>query len=139
MRRAASIAALVAAVAALAACGGEDTTSPAPETVEGEAPRAQPAERGDAAAGKAIFAENGCAGCHTYEPAGSNGTTGPNLNDLEQHAEEADQGTVEEYTRESITNPNAYVVPGFPEGVMPAYDGLEPKQLNDLVAFLTQS
>ncbi len=134
--------ALLAVLAALfAGCGGEETVSPAPETVEGETPQAAPqaAARGNAEAGKAVYAENGCGSCHTFGPAGSRGTTGPNLNELEQSAEEANQGTVEEYTRESIRNPNAYVKPGFPEGVMPAYDGLQPKQLNDLVAFLTQT
>lgn len=132
--------ALIAILAALmAGCGGEETVSPAPETVEGQTPQAQPAEQGDPEAGKAIYAENGCGGCHAFGPANSDGTTGPNLDELEQHAEQANQGTLEEYTRESITNPNAYVVEGFPEGVMPAYDGLEEKQLNDLVAFLTQS
>ncbi len=140
MRRTALIAVLVALAAG---CGGEETVSPAPETVEGEPAQtqtqAEPAEQGDPAAGKAVYAENGCGGCHTFGPAGSSGTTGPNLEELEQHAQQANQGTVEEYTRESIRNPNAYVKPGFPEGVMPAYDGLQPKQLNDLVAFLTQS
>ena len=136
MRRAALIAVLAAL---LAGCGGSETTSPAPETVEGETPQAQPAEQGDPTAGKAVYDANGCGGCHTFEPAGSDGTTGPNLNELEQSAQEANQGTVDEYTRESIRSPNAYIHPGFPEGVMPAYDGLEEKELNDLVAFLTQS
>ena len=31
--------------------------------------------------GKAIFAEAGCAGCHTLEGAGTSGTVGPNLDD----------------------------------------------------------
>jgi mono/diheme cytochrome c family protein len=136
--------ALIAILAALmAGCGGEETVSPAPETVEGEPAQtqtqAEQAEQGDPTAGKAVYDQNGCGGCHRFGPANSDGTTGPNLDQLEQHAQQANQGTVEEYTRESITDPNAYLVPGFPEGVMPPYDGLEEKQLNDLVAFLTQS
>ena len=36
---------------------------------------------GEAPDGKAIFAEAGCAGCHTLEAAGASGTVGPNLDD----------------------------------------------------------
>ena len=53
-------------------------------------------------------------------------------------AEKADQGTLEEFTRTSITNPDAYVEEGYQEGVMPAFDGSE-QELADLVAFLTQT
>jgi cytochrome c551 len=31
--------------------------------------------------GKAVFAEAGCGGCHTFSAAGSNGSVGPNLDD----------------------------------------------------------
>ena len=37
---------------------------------------------GDPAAGKAVFASAGCAGCHTLKAAGSTGTVGPNLDEL---------------------------------------------------------
>jgi cytochrome c oxidase subunit 2 len=118
--------ALVAVLAALVAgCGGEETVSPTGE-VEGTMPKA---EAGDPAAGKNVFAENGCGGCHTFEPAGTSGKTGPNLG-------ETLQGKNAEYIRESIVNPNAEVAEGFPQGVMPSYDQLESKQLADLVAFL---
>jgi mono/diheme cytochrome c family protein len=43
---------------------------------------------------------------------------------------------VAQYTAESMTDPNAYVVQGFPKGVMPAFK-LSDKQIADLVAFLT--
>lgn len=36
---------------------------------------------GDAAAGKEIFASNGCGSCHTLADAGSTGSIGPNLDD----------------------------------------------------------
>jgi mono/diheme cytochrome c family protein len=119
---------LIAIVGALlAGCGGEETVSPTGE-VEGTLPQA---EAGDPAAGKTVFAENGCAGCHTFEPAGATGKTGPNLG-------ETLQGKDAEYIRESIVNPNAEIAEGFPQGVMPTYDQLESKQLSDLVAFLQQ-
>ncbi len=43
---------------------------------------------------------------------------------------------MQHYATESIEDPNAYVVPGFPKGVMPQFQ-LSDKQVADLVAFLT--
>jgi mono/diheme cytochrome c family protein len=129
--------ALIAVLGALVAgCGGEETVSPTAETVVGEQPQAQPAPQGDAAAGKQVFDSKGCGGCHTFQPANSSGQTGPDLDDLAAAAEKAGQ-PLEEFTRESITQPDAYVEQGFPEGVMPAWSGTE-EELNNLLAFLTQ-
>lgn len=140
-------AALIAVVGLfLAGCGGEETTAPLPETVEGGTTPTQtetgtttePEAQGDPAAGKQVFAANGCGSCHTFEPAGSSGTTGPDLDELPDLAEKAGK-PLPDFTRESIENPNAYVEEGFPEGVMPAYDQLSEKEMADLVAFLTQA
>jgi mono/diheme cytochrome c family protein len=95
------------------------------------------AVEGDAAAGEQVFASNGCGSCHTFEPAGSSGTTGPDLDELSDFAENANQ-PLAAFTRTSIASPNEYVEEGFPEGVMPAYDQLSDEDLNNLVAFLTQ-
>jgi mono/diheme cytochrome c family protein len=130
--------ALIAVLGALVAgCGGEETISPTAETVVGEQPQAQPQPQGDATAGKAVFDSKGCGGCHTFQPANSSGQTGPDLDNLSAAAEKAGQ-PVEEFTRESITQPDAYVEQGFPEGVMPAWSGTD-EELNNLIAFLTQS
>ena len=134
MRRVALIAVLGAL---LAGCGGEETVSPSAETVIGEQPQAQPQPQGDPMAGAMVFETKGCGGCHTFKPANSTGQTGPPLNDLAGLAEMAGQ-PVEEFTRQSITQPGAYVEPGFPDGVMPTWSGTE-QELSDLVAFLTQS
>lgn len=121
----------------VAGCGGGTTASPTAETVEGQQPPApQPQAQGDAAAGKPIFSSKGCNGCHTFTPAASTSQTGPDLNKLSEYAETAGQ-PLDEFTRESIVNPDAYVEEGFPEGVMPPWSGTE-KELADLVAFLTQ-
>jgi len=40
---------------------------------------------------------------------------------------------------ESIVNPNAEVAQGYQPGVMPSFDQLSEQQVDDLVAFLTQS
>jgi mono/diheme cytochrome c family protein len=129
--------ALVAAFGALVAgCGGEKTTSPLPETVVGQQPQPQPQPKGDAAAGKQVFESQGCSGCHTFKPAGSTGTTGPDLDKLPQYAKAANQ-PLDEFVHDSIQDPNKYTEKGFPSGVMPPWSG-DDKQLADLVAFLTQ-
>ena len=128
------LAAVVVAFA-VAGCGGGEEVAPVAETVEGETPQAQ-AVQGDPDAGKAVYDENGCGSCHAFEPAGSTAKVGPSLDDLEQGAKEANQGTVEEYARTSIVNPNAYVRKGY-QPIMPPFK-LEEKPLADLVAFVTQ-
>lgn len=132
MRRAAFIVLLCLLVAG---CGSGEEAAPLPETVVGTVE--QPGGEGNPEAGGEVFAEAGCGGCHTYEPAGTMADIGPSLDDLADLAENADQGTLEEFTRTSIVNPNAYVEEGYEEGVMPPFDGSE-QQLADLVAFLTQ-
>src|SRR5919201_3021676 len=114
MRRLAFAGALIALVAA--GCGSEGVVSPTAETVVGSLPKAAPVAKGDPAAGKQLYASNGCAGCHTFKPAGSTGKVGPNLDNLAADAKKANQGPLDQYTAESIQNPGAYVVPGYPNG-----------------------
>jgi mono/diheme cytochrome c family protein len=116
-------------------CGGSEEAAPLPETVVGTVE--QPSETGDPNAGRQVYAGSGCGSCHTFEPAGSTGMVGPNLNELPQLAERANQGTLDEFVRTSLTNPDAYVERGFQPGVMPAFNGSE-QELANLVAFLTQ-
>ena len=114
--------------------------APLPQTVIGTLPKDQSSSlKGDAAKGKALFLSNGCGGCHVYKPAGSAGKVGPDLDNLAADAKKANQGTLPEYVANSIKNPGTYVVPGFPNGVMPNYGGqLTDQQVADLVAFLTK-
>ena len=105
---------------------GQTETTPPATTAEEEAPA------GDPAAGKALFASNGCGGCHTFEAAGSTGAVGPNL-------DEALEGKDAEFVHQSIVEPNAEVAEGYNPGVMPSFQQLSEDQVNDLVAFLTQS
>jgi cytochrome c553 len=125
---------------ALAGCGtggprSAEVVQPVPETVIGTVAQAPKG----AAAGKALFESNGCGGCHTYAPAGSGGKVGPDLDKLAADAEKANKGSLQDYTKESIEDPGAYVVAGFPNGVMPPYKGkLTDQQISDLVDFLTK-
>jgi cytochrome c551/c552 len=94
---------------------------------------------GDAAAGKTVFAANGCGSCHTFAPANSNGTIGPDLDKAPASDAKADHNmALAAFIKESITDPEAYIAKGFSKGLMPATFGksLSTKQLNDLVAFI---
>jgi cytochrome c551/c552 len=94
---------------------------------------------GDAAAGKAVFASNGCASCHTFQPASSNGTIGPDLDTAPASDAKADHNmALAAFVKESIVNPDAYIAKGFSKGIMPTNFGsaLSKKQLDDLVAFI---
>jgi mono/diheme cytochrome c family protein len=90
--------------------------------------------------GEQIFTAAGCAGCHTFAPAGSNGTIGPNLDDLAAAAGNREPGkSAEEYIRESLTNPEAFLVEGF-GNAMPSYEGrLTDQQIQALVDYLLQT
>src|SRR5476651_261170 len=44
---------------------------------------------GDPTAGKAVFASAGCTACHTFKPAASTGTIGPDLDNLASYAQKA--------------------------------------------------
>jgi mono/diheme cytochrome c family protein len=111
----------------LAGCGGEETVSPT-GPVEGTLPQA---EKGNPEAGKKVFADNGCGGCHTFQAAGTSGTTGPNL-------DEVLKGKDADFIEESIADPNAEVASGFAPNIMPQDYGsqLSAQELADLVAFL---
>ena len=90
--------------------------------------------------GEQIFTAAGCAGCHTFAPAASNGTIGPNLNDLKAAAGKFAKGKPpEEYVRESMLKPDAFIVPGFPNA-MPSYEGrLTDEQIKALTDYLLKN
>ena len=69
-------------------------------------------------AGLTVFNAQGCGSCHTFKPAGSTGKVGPDLDNLAADAKKAGK-PLADYVRESIVDPNAYIAPGFPKGVMP--------------------
>ena len=106
---------------------GETTTG---ETTTGQT-TTEPA--GDAAAGRSVFTSAGCGSCHTVGAAGTEAETGPNL---DESLEGKDAG----YVRQAIVDPNAEIAEGYSEGIMPPNyeEQLSDKQLDDLVAFLTQ-
>jgi cytochrome c551/c552 len=123
----------------LAGCGGAKVVLPTAQTVIGTVPTSTQAAvpAGDAKAGAPLFKSNGCDGCHIFKPAGSHGTTGPDLDKLAQYAKQANQ-PLDQFTFESIKNPGAYVQPPYPN-VMPNFgQTLSDKQIADLTAYLTK-
>ena len=93
----------------------------------------EPAASGDPAAGEQVFASAGCGSCHTFEPAGTSGAVGPNLD------ESLDDKDVE-YVERAIVEPNADVPEGYQPGVMPDFsDRLSEEEVDNVVAFLRES
>ncbi len=69
----------------------------------------------------------------------SSATVGPDLTHIGSVAATRKPGmSAEEYIRESIVNPNAFIVPGFQPDIMPQDFGtrLTQQQINDLVTYL---
>jgi cytochrome c oxidase subunit 2 len=91
--------------------------------------------------GKQLFAANGCGGCHTLSDAGSNANVGPKLDDIATAAAKFGKQrheTAKQYVAESIRDPRAFTVPGYPKNVMPTTFGkeLSKAQVDALVDYL---
>ena len=120
-------------VLSLAACGGDS----APADSGDSAPESD-AVAGDAAAGEKVFNEAApaCSTCHSLEPG--EGIIGPSLATVGTDAASRVSGqSAEDYMRESITDPNAYLVDGFANLMTGTYGSqLSEEQITDLVAYL---
>ena len=94
---------------------------------------------GNAAAGKAVFAANGCSSCHTFKPANATGTIGPDLDKAPAADAKADNNmNLAAFIKQSIDDPDAYIAKGYTQGdhADDVRQSLTPTQLNDLVAFI---
>jgi cytochrome c551/c552 len=130
--RAFVVAAATGAVLALAGCGNNGVVRPVAGTVIGTVKAEAP--------GKAIFINQGCGACHTYQPAGpdAKGSIGPDLDKLPAYAKTAKQ-PLAQFVHDSIVNPDKYIEKGYPKGVMPkSYKTLPPSDLTALVDFLSK-
>ena len=91
-----------------------------------------------AAQGAQLVADNGCTACHATD---EKRVVGPGWGGLyNSKVSLADGSTVtadDAYLRESILQPNAKIVAGYPASVMPAYATLlKDDQVNSIVAYL---
>lgn len=105
---------------AVAACGG----TPTPIV-------------GDATAGETAFSSAGCISCHAVVPDVK--IVGPSLFGVVDQIETLRPGyTADEFFTESITDPNAFITPGFQPDLMPKTfkDTLTAQDLADLIAYL---
>ena len=108
--------------------GEEGEGAEAAEVTEAAPPSGEPAPppaaepTGDAAAGKELFAANGCGSCHTLADAGASGTIGPNLDESKPAFD---------LVVERVTN-------GKPP--MPAFGGtLSAEQIENVAAYVVQA
>jgi mono/diheme cytochrome c family protein len=122
----------------LAGCG-KQIVMPTAETVIGTVAAQKQQAAGDAKEGATLFGAQGCGGCHVFTPAKSAGNVGPNLDKLAQYAKTANQGSLQDFTHESIANPSAYIEKGYPNAMPNFGQSLSDKQIADLVAYLTQN
>ncbi len=89
------------------------------------------------AAGKIVFASSGCATCHTFQPANASGTFGPNLDTAPTADAQADGKSLDDFIKESIVDPSAYIAKGYPDGMPKTFkSSLTPTQIDNLVAFI---
>jgi mono/diheme cytochrome c family protein len=124
-----------------AGCGGGQVVSPTASEVVGKVPTTTTTQavKGDAKAGAKLFASQGCGGCHTFKPAGTNGTVGPDLDKLADYAKKANMGSLAAFTQESIASPSSYIEKGYPNSMPDFGATLSDQQIADLVAYLTQN
>jgi len=121
--------ALVLAIVAvgLAGCGGGEeeaapATPPAAELPARDGEAVTTELTGDATAGRAVYDQAGCGGCHTLADADSSGAIGPNLDDLAPDFER-----VEEQVKTG-------------GGGMPAFEGaLTEQQIADVAAYVSSA
>ena len=97
----------------------------------------------EADAGRSLYMEGtlgintGCRICHSLDPGAV--LVGPSLDGIASRAGSRVPGmSAEEYIRQSIVEPDAYVVAGFPAGQMLQTFGdlLTSEDIDNLVAFL---
>jgi mono/diheme cytochrome c family protein len=122
---------------ALAGCG----YPAAPTSTSVRATTTEPtvtASASELAVGLAVFRDHGCGSCHTFLPAGTGGSIGPDLDTTPAKDARRTHMSLVAFLRRSIVHPNAYISPGYPRDVMPHGFGkkLSKPQLADVVAFL---
>lgn len=108
------------------------TTAPEPT----QAPPASTGPAGEAGNGKTLFfsAANTCSGCHS---TGTFKSYGPGLAGiLERAASRVEGMSAEEYIEQSIRDPAAFVVSGFPDFMPKSYGSLPDSDIQDLIAYL---
>ena len=99
-------------------------------------PGPQPeAEVADPIEGRTIFLTKGCTGCHSREGDSETGFVGPDLTGLADRAGNRVEGlSAEEYVRQSVLDPQAYIVDGY-GSQMPVLP-VDAEELDALIGYL---
>jgi cytochrome c oxidase subunit 2 len=84
--------------------------------------------------GKNATGATPCGACHTLSEAGTNGTTGPDLDKVLKGKDAA-------FIKQSIEQPDAQIAAGYGKGIMPPNYGstLSPSEIDALVKFLSDA
>ena len=86
--------------------------------------------------GKQLAQTNGCLGCHSIDGSPRTGPTWKGLFGSERELEDGSTVTADEaYLKESIVDPSAKIVKGFPP-VMPPYSQLSDEDLQALIEYI---
>jgi cytochrome c oxidase subunit 2 len=100
-------------------------------------PAARPTQRASQQ-GRTLFQIKGCIGCHSIVAKGLQSPTSiaPDLSSLPQTAATRRPGvSAQAYVRESVRQPQAYLVPGYVDVQMPTLP-VSDVELDELIAFL---
>jgi len=118
--RKAALAAILAATAVAASCASERTAT-------------EPVARG-----RQVYRDLGCASCHEGNLLNLFRPVGPPLGHIGTVAETRRPGvSAADYIRQAVTDPGAYVVPGYPDSMPRGMaDRLSKEDLDALVAYL---
>ena len=95
---------------------------------------AQPTATDPIERGRQVYRDKDCASCHELE----GGTVAPPLGHVGTVAASRKPGTsAEDYIRQSVVDPGAYVVPGYPDTMPRGLSrGMSQEDFDDLVRFL---
>ncbi len=106
---------------------------------EGAAEKPSP-EKGTAERGKVLIEDRGCVACHSLDGTERVGPTFRGIfgrkKTVVTDGEEREITVDEEYLRESILEPNADIVKGFPPAMPPQGDQLTDEELEDIIRYL---
>ena len=83
--------------------------------------------------GGAAFKSNGCSACHS---TGTDRIVGPSLAGIGFRAARRTNLPAVDYIRESITDPLAFIVEGFPPVMPTTFANLPAEEVDNLIAYL---
>ena len=113
-------------------------TGPPPEVIIVPTDTPPPGTGTGGTDGPSIFVSRGCGGCHTIEGVtGAVGIIGPGLDGVATRAETRVAGlTAEEYIRQSVEQPETFVVDGYDNVMQPLRGMMSDDEFDILVEYL---